>query len=126
MNSPFLTQPRIAENTHAFAIWDNYPVSQGHALVLPFRVIASFFDLHPDEKQAMFLLLDEVKKIIHNKYEPDGYNIGINIGEAAGQTIFHVHMHLIPRYQGDIENPKGGVRGVIPNKRDYTIEGLYP
>ncbi|HJJ71894.1 MAG TPA: HIT family protein, partial [Methanocorpusculum sp.] len=68
---------------------------------------------------SIFLLISEAKQMLDEKFSPDGYNIGINCGEAAGQTIFHVHVHLIPRYTGDVENPRGGVRGVIPEKRSY-------
>ncbi len=88
-------------------------------LIIPKRHVASFFDLTKEEQQDMLLLADRVKSIIDEKFHPDGYNIGVNVGEAAGQSVFHVHMHLIPRYKGDVSNPRGGVRGVIPSKQNY-------
>ena len=81
--------------------------------------MASFFDLTKDEQIDILNLADNVKSILDEKFHPDGYNVGINVGEAAGQSIFHVHMHLIPRYKGDVPNPRGGVRGVIPTKQNY-------
>ena len=110
----------IKKNELCYAIYDKFPVNQGHILIIPFRHFSSFFDSTKEEKIAIFDLLDECKKILDEKYKPDGYNIGINIGHYAGQTIFHLHVHLIPRYKGDIDNPRGGVRGVIPEKRIYN------
>lgn len=81
--------------------------------------MASFFDLTKEEQLDILELADNVKIILEEKFHPDGYNVGVNIGEAAGQSIFHVHMHLIPRYKGDVPNPRGGVRGVIPTKQNY-------
>ncbi len=72
-----------------------------------------------EEKVAIFQLLEEAKQLIDEKYNPDGYNIGMNLGEMAGQSVMHLHVHLIPRYKGDVENPRGGVRGVIPQKQNY-------
>lgn len=109
----------IAESDLCFAIQDGFPVSQGHTLIVPKRHVANYFDLTEDEIIAMQKMLKEIKTNIDKKFRPDGYNIGINVNEAAGQTVFHVHMHLIPRYIGDVENPKGGVRGVIPDKQKY-------
>jgi len=109
----------IASTSLSFAFFDGFPVSPGHALIIPRRHVASFFDLTKDEQQDMLKLADCVKSIIDEKYQPDGYNVGVNVGEAAGQSIFHVHMHLIPRYKGDVSNPRGGVRGVIPSKQNY-------
>ena len=83
------------------------------------RHVKDFFDITKEEKNAIFELIDEAKRRIDEKHKPTGYNIGINCGVSAGQTIMHIHVHLIPRYDGDVENPRGGVRGVIPNKRDY-------
>ncbi|WP_368430519.1 HIT family protein [uncultured Parasutterella sp.] len=108
-----------AENALAFAIFDGFPVNPGHTLIIPKRHVASYFDLTEDEVQAMHELLRQMKVRIENEFHPDGFNIGVNVGEAAGQSVFHVHMHLIPRFKGDIENPRGGVRGVIPAKRSY-------
>ena len=103
----------------SLSFFDGFPVSPGHALIIPRRHVASFFDLTQDERQDMFNMVDDVKRILDDRFHPDGYNIGVNIGEAAGQSIFHVHLHLIPRYSGDIPNPRGGVRGVIPHKQSY-------
>ena len=109
----------IASTSLSVAFFDGFPVSPGHALIIPRRHVASFFDLTYKEQQDLLNLADRVKRIVEERYHPDGYNIGINVGEAAGQSIFHVHMHLIPRYQGDVPNPRGGVRGVIPSKQNY-------
>ena len=107
------------ENDLAYVIRDSNPVNPGHLLIIPKRHVADFFLTTEAEKAAMLSLLDEAKHYLDGKHAPVGYNIGINVGEAAGQTIFHVHMHLIPRYKGDTENPRGGVRGVIPFRQSY-------
>lgn len=109
----------IASSALSLAFFDGFPVSSGHTLIIPKRHVASFFDLTQDERKDMFDMVDEVKRVLDEKFHPDGYNIGVNIGEAAGQSIFHVHLHLIPRYSGDVPNPRGGVRGVIPQKQNY-------
>ena len=109
----------IASSLLSVAFYDGFPVSPGHALIIPKRHVSSFFDLSKVERQDLLNLADSVKRILEERYHPDGYNIGINVGEAAGQSIFHVHMHLIPRYQGDVPSPRGGVRGVIPTKQNY-------
>ena len=109
----------IASSRLSVAFFDGFPVSPGHALIIPKRHVSSFFDLSQEERQDLLNLADSVKRVVEERYHPDGYNIGINVGEAAGQSIFHVHMHLIPRYQGDVPNPRGGVRGVIPSKQNY-------
>ena len=102
----------ILENSHAIAFYDKYPVNKGHVLIVPKRHYASYFDSTRDEIAAINDLIKETKKFIDKSLKPDGYNIGINIGEAAGQTIFHLHVHIIPRYTGDVENPRGGVRKI--------------
>ena len=109
----------IASSLLSVAFYDGFPVSPGHALIIPKRHVSSFFDLSKEERQDLLNLADSVKRILEERYHPDGYNIGINVGEAAGQSIFHVHMHLIPRYQGDVPSPRGGVRGVIPTTQNY-------
>jgi diadenosine tetraphosphate (Ap4A) HIT family hydrolase len=88
-------------------------------LVIPFRHVSSFFELTPEERVAVMDLIRDAKVLIEKSHKPDGYNIGINIGEAAGQSVWHVHVHVIPRYKGDVPNPRGGVRGVIPQKQSY-------
>jgi diadenosine tetraphosphate (Ap4A) HIT family hydrolase len=109
----------IMENDVAYARWDDFPVNPGHAEIIPKRHVASFFDLRKDELLAMHELAKTVKEIVNKKYAPDAYNLGINDGEAAGRTIHHAHLHLIPRYKGDVDNPRGGVRNIIPGKGDY-------
>lgn len=109
----------ICETATCVAFYDGYPVSPGHALIIPKRHVASYFDLTNHEREAMNVVLQYVKQKIDERFHPDGYNVGINIGEAAGQSVFHCHMHVIPRYKGDVPNPKGGVRGVIPQKQKY-------
>ena len=109
----------VHENELFFSIYDNYPVNKGHILIIPKRHAESYFELSGNEKQALDDELMSMKTIIDKTYSPDGYNIGINNGQAAGQTIFHLHVHLIPRYLGDMKDPKGGVRGVIPSKQKY-------
>jgi diadenosine tetraphosphate (Ap4A) HIT family hydrolase len=103
----------------AMARIDNHPVSPGHTLIIPRRHVASFFETTEEERWAMLKLLDEAKAILDTKHKPDGYNIGINGGEAAGQTVMHLHIHLIPRYKGDRSDPRGGVRWVLPEKAAY-------
>jgi len=109
----------LIRNEFAYARYDKYPVNPGHVLLIPFRHVASYFDTTPTERQALITLLDRAKAFIDREFAPAGYNIGINIGETAGQTMPHVHVHLIPRYPGDVANPRGGVRGVIPAKQSY-------
>lgn len=112
----------ICETATMVAFYDGFPVNPGHALIIPKRHVASYFDLTPHEIQAMQIVLRRVKEIVEDRFHPDGFNIGVNVNEAAGQSVFHVHMHLIPRYKGDVENPKGGVRGVIPERQKYWEE----
>lgn len=107
------------ENELAFAFWDANPVSKGHIIFMTKRHVENFFETTEEEKRDLFELIDKIKNIIDEKYKPTGYNIGINCGVSAGQTVMHVHVHLIPRYDGDVENPRGGVRGVIPENKDY-------
>ncbi len=110
---------RLFGNELAHVREDRFPVSPGHCLVIPHRHIAGYFETTREERLAMDRLLDETKRHLDVLHRPDGYNVGINIGEAAGQTIPHVHIHLIPRYRGDMPDPRGGVRGVIPEKQSY-------
>lgn len=109
----------LLENSIAYARYDAYPVNPGHILVIPFRHFSSLFEATVDEITAIWEIVQKCKRMLDIEYSPDGYNIGVNVGEMAGQTIMHVHIHLIPRYEGDIQNPRGGVRGVIPEKRGY-------
>ena len=119
---PFCTLPPAREllrSGSAIAFRDAYPVSPGHTLVIPVRHVASFFDTTPEEHASMLGLLDAVKQQLQAEFGPAAYNIGINDGAAAGQTVGHLHIHLIPRYPGDRPDPRGGVRWVIPDKADY-------
>lgn len=109
----------VAAHPLALAFRDRSPVSPGHSLVIPRRHVVSFFDCTAEERAAMLALLDEVRTGLDREYRPDGYNIGLNNGAAAGQTVMHVHMHLIPRYAGDAADPRGGVRWIFPDKAAY-------
>jgi diadenosine tetraphosphate (Ap4A) HIT family hydrolase len=109
----------IIETTDVYSVYDRFPVTTGHALIIPKRHCADYFELTEEEQTFCWNMVSELKNILTKKYHPDGYNIGINVNEAAGQTIPHVHIHLIPRYFGDVEEPEGGVRGVIPERRMY-------
>jgi diadenosine tetraphosphate (Ap4A) HIT family hydrolase len=109
----------VLQNDLAFARFDPFPVSAGHLLIIPFRHVSSYFDLNVDEHADIMRLISEGKRMIDQQRRPDGYNVGVNVGEAAGQSIWHAHVHLIPRYRGDVPKPRGGVRAVIPGKQDY-------
>lgn len=110
---------KLYENELAQAFYDEFPVSKGHLLVTPKRHEADYFKLTQAEREAIQELLEQGKAQLDKVEQPDAYNLGVNIGEAAGQTVFHCHVHLIPRYFGDVANPTGGVRGVIPEKQNY-------
>jgi diadenosine tetraphosphate (Ap4A) HIT family hydrolase len=109
----------IIETATAYSIYDKFPVSNGHALIIPKKHCANYFELTQDEQTDCWSMVNTIKQILMQKYNPDGFNVGINVNKAAGQTIDHVHIHLIPRYKGDVKDPEGGVRGVIPEKRIY-------
>jgi len=111
----------MIEGKYGFAAWDRHPASEGHFLVMPYRHVSDYFDINDEEREELWRLVAEGKKIADEKHNPDGYNIGINVGKWAGQSIPHLHIHVIPRYKGDVENPKGGVRGVIPQNKLYTF-----
>lgn len=105
----------------AYVRRDAYPLTEGHSLVIPSRHVASFFELTFDERPAVLDLLDEAKKELDQLYRPDGFNIGINDGVAAGQTVMHLHVHLVPRYAGDKSDPRGGIRWIFPDKAAYWV-----
>lgn len=109
----------IFKSQNFFIIEDKFPVSPGHLLIISNKVKKDFFELSIKEKEELPLMIDKAKELIKQDYNPDAYNIGMNCGEAAGQTVFHFHCHVIPRYKGDMDNPRGGVRGVIPEKMKY-------
>ncbi|MEM5295435.1 HIT family protein [Burkholderia sp. JPY481] len=119
---PFCVLPvgRIVDRNDAgVAVRDAYPVSPGHTLIISSRHVGSLFELSTPEREQLFSLIDRAKGVLDEQYRPDAYNIGINDGVAAGQTVPHLHIHLIPRYKGDLPDPRGGVRWIIPKKADY-------
>lgn len=109
----------MGQNAHAVWIRDGFPVSRGHSLVIPRRHLASFFEATQEERSALLALLDDARAAAIAEFQPDGFNIGINDGAAAGQTVPHLHIHLIPRYAGDVQDPRGGIRWVLPERADY-------
>lgn len=122
---PFCTLPQeriIESNDSGVVIRDGFPVSPGHTLIIPRRHIGSFFDLNVDERNDLMQLLEKAKDVVNAELCPAGYNIGINDGAAAGQTVPHLHIHLIPRYLEDSTDPRGGIRWVIPEHADYWSE----
>ena len=119
-NCPFCSKSEfILENEFWICIYDNYPVSKGHTLIIPKRHFNDYFLTTEVERSSFDKILFDVKEHLDKEYSPDGYNVGFNVNEEGGQSIFHCHIHVIPRYRGDIENPRGGVRGVIPSKQNY-------
>jgi diadenosine tetraphosphate (Ap4A) HIT family hydrolase len=113
-------------NELAYTTRDSFPVSPGHTLIIPFRHCADFFDLSPEEVAACMELVGAAKKDVDAELGPDGYNVGVNVGPAGGQSVMHVHVHLIPRYAGDHPRPQGGVRQILPWKADYPRGGPPP
>lgn len=113
----------IMSNDYAFAIRDGFPISEGHTLIIPKRHIASLFEATAEEQAALFDLLGLASQQLQEQLKPDGFNIGINDGTAAGQTVMHLHIHLIPRYVGDQPDPRGGVRWIFPDKAAYWNNG---
>ena len=107
------------ENELAVWIRDAFPVSPGHSLIIPKRHIRSFFDATEEERSALMALVEQAKEVAGTEFGPDGYNIGINDGQAAGQTVPHLHIHLIPRFKGDQPDPRGGIRWLFPDKANY-------
>ena len=122
MNCPFCQPDHnqvFYKDSLTIGLWDAFPVSKGHALIITRRHVSSWFDATDEEKTALNKAIEKAKLIIEENHKPDGFNIGININEAGGQTIFHLHQHLIPRYVGDVSNPRGGIRNIIPGKGSY-------
>ena len=122
MTCPFCALPAtrlIDQDASGMVIRDGFPISRGHTLIIPRRHIGSFFELSPSERDSLLILMERAKVTLDAELAPDGYNIGINDGAAAGQTVPHLHLHLIPRYRGDVADPRGGVRWVIPDKARY-------
>jgi diadenosine tetraphosphate (Ap4A) HIT family hydrolase len=115
----------LEANGCAFVVLDEYPVSAGHSLVIARRHVADIFGLTATEIGDMLQLVRNTRERLDRSLQPAGYNLGVNVGRDAGQTVMHVHIHVIPRYHGDSEDPTGGVRGVIPGKARYVL-GLGP
>lgn len=117
--SPDSDRTLFLESATAYAMFDKYPVSNGHLLVIPKKHCEDYFQLTFKEQSACWFMMNKAKEILQQEMSPDGFNVGVNVNTSGGQTVPHVHIHLIPRYAGDVENPEGGVRGVIPDKRKY-------
>ena len=115
----------LAENKLSLAFMDGFPVSKGHSLVIPKRHIVSIWEMTDEEYADAFCLVKKVKEVLEEKFKPQGFNIGVNCGEAAGQSVFHAHIHIIPRYTGDVPNPRGGVRNIMPGKRNHPNRGNH-
>ena len=112
----------LAESKHSIAFLDQYPLNEGHSLIIPRKHEPSLFNLTTEERQDIWKLVDKVHELISRQLNPDGFNIGVNVSESAGQTVGHAHIHLIPRFKGDVPDPKGGVRWVIPERAPYWEE----
>jgi diadenosine tetraphosphate (Ap4A) HIT family hydrolase len=107
------------EHALFLGLWDGYPVSPGHALLVPRRHVATWFDASEDERRALADGIETARAAILERHRPDGFNVGMNLGAAAGQTVAHLHLHVIPRYAGDVEDPRGGIRWVVPDRAVY-------
>ncbi len=112
----------LAANEHAIAFADGFPISKGHTLVVPLRHSTSIFDLPANEQASLWELVGKVRLQLAEAEHPDGFNIGVNDGTAAGQTVNHGHIHIIPRYTGDVVEPRGGIRWIIPEKARYWTD----
>ncbi|MDD1660167.1 MAG: HIT family protein [Methanomicrobiales archaeon] len=131
MRCPFCGIPEVriyARNDLCFATWDVNPVSKGHTLLVPFRHVADFFETTAEEQRALLELAARSREELDRRYHPAGYNLGVNIGRAAGQAVQHVHFHLVPRYPGDAHGQGSGMRHVIPRSRETQakLSGFLP
>lgn len=115
--------PAVLANEHAWACFDKNPVTRGHLLLVTKRHVPHWFLATAEERGALIDLVNSGRELLEREFQPDGFNVGVNVGPAAGQTIPHLHVHLIPRYLGDSPDPRGGVRGVIPARQWYPPEG---
>ena len=111
--------PVLAESELSIAVLDSFPVSKGHALIVPRRHAVTIWEMTAEEYADAFMLVRQVKDVLQKKFKPQGFNVGVNCGEAAGQSVFHAHIHVIPRYTGDVPMPRGGVRNLMPGKGSY-------
>jgi len=109
----------IYQDSVWMAILDGYPVTKGHTLLIPKRHCETYFDLNEEELERLRTLIKMIKAHLDEEFKPNGYNIGVNCGVVAGQTVMHCHIHIIPRYEGDCDNPRGGVRGCVPSRMSY-------
>lgn len=119
---PFCPPPKervFHEAPLVLGVWDGFPVSPGHALLVPRRHVATWFEASTDERAALTEAIEVAREVILARHRPDGFNVGMNLGAAAGQTVPHLHLHVIPRYAGDVEDPRGGVRWVVPARAAY-------
>ena len=114
-----LDRSLLSESKFAIAFLDSFPVSKGHAIIIPRRHIVTIWDMTPEEYEDAFNLVREVKNVLQKHFDPQGFNVGVNCGEVAGQSVFHAHIHVIPRYTDDVPSPRGGVRNIIPGKGSY-------
>jgi diadenosine tetraphosphate (Ap4A) HIT family hydrolase len=122
MDCPFCTVPpeRLVWQAPAvMAFRDHYPLSDGHTLVVPRRHVETYFEATLEEQTAIWTAVSTIKQALDLSHHPDGYNVGFNVGAAAGQTVMHLHVHVIPRYRGDLPDPRGGIRWVLPGKAAY-------
>ncbi|MDM9630220.1 HIT family protein [Robiginitalea aurantiaca] len=110
---------KVFTGNHFFIIRDGFPVSPGHLLIISNREVQDYFELKEDEKLELIKMIDRCKTLIESEFNPDGYNLGMNCGKAAGQTVMHFHFHVIPRYNGDMDNPRGGIRHCVDGKGYY-------
>lgn len=115
----------ILENDNVYSIYDKFPVSKGHVLIVPKRHCSSYFELTDKEQECCWQMVNELRKFLSDRFHPGGFSIGVNVNEEAGQTVSHAYIHLIPRYAGDVKEPEGGVRGVIPEKRIYNASAIH-
>lgn len=116
------TTDLLVENELAKVFYDGYPVNEGHVLVVPKRHVETYFEATAEELAAINELVFRVKDLLDERYRPDGYNIGVNVGHAGGQSVYHMHVHVIPRYLGDVENPRGGIRRIKRSIVTYPLE----
>ena len=125
INCPFCqldSSDQLFSNELAIVIVDGFPVSRGHSLIIPRRHFPSLFEATEEERAALWELLDQTREHLLTRYHPDSFNIGINDGISAGQTVMHLHIHIIPRYTGDTADPRGGIRWILPDKAPYWKE----